>query len=104
MASALNRSRQHTLMFRTGARVTSRTDLSLLSDVTFQQIMLFIIDHSCLLRAKLANARPTSITSSTEPSSWVTGFLAITFFVIFIQRNHSSTDQRDRSVKCIFIL
>jgi hypothetical protein len=35
MASTFNGSRYHTLMFRTGARLSTSSDLPLLSDETF---------------------------------------------------------------------
>jgi hypothetical protein len=100
MASTFNCSRYHALMFRTGTRLSPSSDLPLLSDKTFQQVLLFVIDRSRFLRAKLANARSPCITSSTWSPPRATRFLCSLGICIFSQRNHSSTDQYDRSAQC----
>jgi hypothetical protein len=66
MASTFNGSRYHALMFSTGARLSTSSDLPLLSDKSFQQVMLFVIDRSRFLRTKLASAWSPCISSSTR--------------------------------------
>ncbi len=94
MAGTFNGSRYHALMFRTAARLSSSSDFPLLSDITFQQVILFVIDRGRLLRTKLADSRSPGITPPTRSPRRSIVFILIFVIIVFRQRNYSSTDLR----------
>ena len=57
MAGALNCSRYLALVFGAGSCLPARTDLSVFTDVTAEQLCIYIIDDDIMVGAELADAR-----------------------------------------------